>query len=583
MASKRKTGKVDDLTPQPASPEQFENELKNLASKAQRDSGESWILKQLALYFKTTTLLILVATYSNVSYLTLSPVYGSIPSSVWHSKVIMGAAFAGWSGNIWLNRALPIKPAHLLPVIAMWIPTIQFFLFGWSNTFTAHYGPLVTELLTLFPLVAISAATVATMLEDADLSFLPQFFAEAGPGIASWLILKLFENLTDGVIQAFIGQAFFTTRIGLELLLGAAYALFAPSNLIVVSLPALYHTAMHNCHVMSPAATVGLNYTLQADNWILLDRKESLTGYISVIESLDKGFRVMRCDHSLLGGEWMKVRPTDPRVAEPIYGVFVMLEATRLVEVTAPIPDNEAKALVIGLGIGTTPAALVAHGIDTTVVEIDPVVHEFASKYFQLPKNHTAVIDDAVSYTASLVNDAEAQYDYIVHDVFTGGAEPIPLFTLEFLQGLSSLLKPDGVIAINYAGDVVHPAPRIIVNTIREVFPSCRIFRESAAPDEETLAKDKKDFTNMVIFCKKTSGDITFRRPTESDYLGSRSRRAYMMPQHEVLDANFKLGAEDGILRNNDTVKLAQWHQKSALGHWEVMRTVLDPKIWELW
>lgn len=255
-----------------------------------------------------------------------------------------------------------------------------------------------------------------------------------------------------------------------------------------------------------------------------------------------------------------------------------------------------------GLGIGTTPAALVAHGIDTTVVEIDPVVHEFASKYFQLPKNHTAVIDDAVSYTASLVNDAEAQYDYIVHDVFTGGAEPIPLFTLEFLQGLSSLLKPDGVIAIvsdetrclappkahadqseNYAGDFVHPAPRIIVNTIREVFPSCRIFRESAAPDEETLAKDKKDFTNMVIFCKKTSGDITFRRPTESDYLGSRSRRAYMMPQHEVLDANFKLGAEDGILRNNDTVKLAQWHQKSALGHWEVMRTVLDPKIWELW
>ncbi|EEY22077.1 spermine/spermidine synthase family protein [Verticillium alfalfae VaMs.102] len=365
MASKRKTGKIDDLTPQPASPEQFENELKSLASKAQKDSGESWILKQLALYFKTTTLLILVAAYSNVSYLTLSPVYGSIPSSVWHSKVIMGAAFAGWSGNIWLNRALPIKPAHLLPVIAMWIPTIQFFLFGWSNTFTAHYGPLVTELLTLFPLVAISAATVATMLEDADLSFLPQFFAEAGP-------------------------------------------------------------AMHNYHVMSPAATVGLNYTLQADNWILLDRRESLTGYISVIESLDKGFRVMRCDHSLLGGEWMKVRPTDPRVAEPIYGVFVMLEATRLVEVTSPVPDNEAKAL------------------------IDPVVHEFASKYFQLPKNHTAVIDDAVSYTASLVNDAEAQYDYIVHDVFTGGAEPIPLFTLEFLQGLSSLLKPDGVIAIDH-------------------------------------------------------------------------------------------------------------------------------------
>jgi spermidine synthase len=90
----------------------------------------------------------------------------------------------------------------------------------------------------------------------------------------------------------------------------------------------------------------------------------------------------------------------------------------------------------------------VAHGIDTTVVEIDPVVHEFAQKYFQLPTNHTPVIADAVAYTAKLVNESSQPFDYIVHDVFTGGAEPIPLFTLEFLQGLNSLLKPDGVIAI---------------------------------------------------------------------------------------------------------------------------------------
>jgi spermidine synthase len=101
------------------------------------------------------------------------------------------------------------------------------------------------------------------------------------------------------------------------------------------------------------------------------------------------------------------------------------------------------------LGIGTTPAALIAHGIDTTVVEIDPVVHEFALKYFQLPKTHTAVIEDAVSYTARLASEATAQrFDYIVHDVFTGGAEPTALFTLEFLQSLHALLTPSGVIAI---------------------------------------------------------------------------------------------------------------------------------------
>lgn len=82
------------------------------------------------------------------------------------------------------------------------------------------------------------------------------------------------------------------------------------------------------------------------------------------------------------------------------------------------------------------------------MVEIDPVVHEFASKYFQLPKNHTAVIQDAVSYTDALATQTPEAFDYIVHDVFTGGAEPIPLFTLEFLQNLHALLKPSGVIAI---------------------------------------------------------------------------------------------------------------------------------------
>jgi spermidine synthase len=102
-----------------------------------------------------------------------------------------------------------------------------------------------------------------------------------------------------------------------------------------------------------------------------------------------------------------------------------------------------------GLGVGTTPGALIAHGIDTTVVEIDPAVHDFASKYFQLPKNHTAVIEDAVSYTDRLASVTEnGRFDYIIHDVFTGGAEPIALFTLEFLQNLYTLLKPGGVVAI---------------------------------------------------------------------------------------------------------------------------------------
>lgn len=102
------------------------------------------------------------------------------------------------------------------------------------------------------------------------------------------------------------------------------------------------------------------------------------------------------------------------------------------------------------MGVGTAPAALITHGIPTTTIEIDPVVHDFATRYFDLPQNHTSIIGDAVE----IVNDMQSRagndnlYNYIVHDVFTGGAEPIELFTQEFLEGLSNLLKPEGVIAI---------------------------------------------------------------------------------------------------------------------------------------
>ena len=76
------------------------------------------------------------------------------------------------------------------------------------------------------------------------------------------------------------------------------------------------------------------------------------------------------------------------------------------------------------------------------------MVHHFATKYFGLPSNHTKVIADAVAWTDKAAKAQPGSYDYIVHDVFTGGAEPTSLFTYEFIQNLSLLLKEDGAIAL---------------------------------------------------------------------------------------------------------------------------------------
>jgi len=135
----------------------------------------------------------------------------------------------------------------------------------------------------------------------------------------------------------------------------------------------------------------------------------------------------------------------------------------------------------------------------------------------------------------------------------------------------------------NYAGDLLLPSARIIVQTIKTVFPICRVFRESE-PSAEQVAKDGRDFTNMVIFCTNAADKVTFRKPVEADFLHSGAREMFLLPQHEVDEAVFaEIESDGGILSRNDTERFKGWQQKSALGHWAVMRTVLPAKVWENW
>jgi hypothetical protein len=186
---------------------------------------------------------------------------------------------------------------------------------------------------------------VADAFEGLELSVLPGFVADAVPGMASWGTIKLVEHVSQYHIGAHVGQGLLYTRMGMELLLSGSYAVLAPSKLLLLAVPALFHSAMLNTHVMTEQATLALNNTMGAQNWTLIDRKESLTGYLSVIESNERGFRVMRCDHSLLGGEWVMIQ--GQKASEPIYGVFVMLEAVRLIETKPVVADADASALVM--------------------------------------------------------------------------------------------------------------------------------------------------------------------------------------------------------------------------------------------
>lgn len=185
----------------------------------------------------------------------------------------------------------------------------------------------------------------------------------------------------------------------------------------------------------------------------ILARRESITGFISVGEYLlpehRRWIRFLRADHSLLGGIWYDGPDSGPITdAESIYTAFHLQEAVRLVEPPPMLPEDRVKrrALIIGLGIGTAVQGLEQHGVQTTVVEIDPVVYGFARRFFGLAEPSGGVhLQDARAY---LRQHGQEKFDYIVHDVFTGGAIQAFLLTLEIWQDVANVLAPDGIVAI---------------------------------------------------------------------------------------------------------------------------------------
>lgn len=525
-------------------------------------------------------LVVVAAISSTISQANLAPVYGSIPSSIYHRYGSIAAIFLAFA----IRRRLPPLILRLVPTWAFWVPTVQFVLITFSTQLGCTIGPVVTELLTYYPLLVLSFYVALDLFHNVqDPANGASGLADATPACVLFAIFSLVQRSSQDWFDRWVGWNIFFTRIGMQVSAGLLYCLILPRSLFWPAFPSVVFTFLGNPHTPLIRTTDVVNNTLLLDDFSLVERRESVSGYISVLDANKEGFRVMRCDHSLLGGEWLnppapKVGDPERLVAEPIYAVFTMLEAIRLVDPPPATPLADQRALNIGLGIGTAPSALIQHGIRTTILELDPVVHEFAVKYFNLPHNHSYAHGDAAAWVSQRKEQRAGQFDYIIHDVFTGGAEPVPLFTSEFLSGLHMLLKADGVIAINYAGDLATPSASLVYRTIASIFGTCRVFREEPAPNKE----NEGDFTNMVFFCRKPATQaVKFRKAVNADFLGSGLRKAYMVPKHEIAASEFKTEGE--ILTIKNAGLLQKYQVQSAVGHWKVMRTVLPDGVWENW
>ncbi|KZT74406.1 S-adenosyl-L-methionine-dependent methyltransferase [Daedalea quercina L-15889] len=323
--------------------------------------------------------------------------------------------------------------------------------------------------------------------------------------------------------------------------------------------------------------------------------------------------RYLRAGHSLLGGNWMGEdvirrgplavhRETGEMLGDSVYNAFVLQEAIRLVERPGHDAGERESALVIGLGVGTSATALMRHNISTTLVEIDETVYEAARKYFALPEPESGklVLKDARKWLRERARDIEAEagetgqgtseelYDYVIHDVFSGGSLPALLFTKEFWNSTKKVMKPSGVLAANFAGKLKSPSSRAIIATLESMFGHCRAFCDEVDPQEQP-----QPYHNWLLLCSASSTTtLSLRAPTLADFLGSpqranvlstlTQREVDLQPVRDAVAAMDEKKREQFYLTDaNVAGTISKWQEQDALDHWRIMREVLPDPFWE--
>ncbi|KAJ2759417.1 hypothetical protein IWQ57_006558, partial [Coemansia nantahalensis] len=236
------------------------------------------------------------------------------------------------------------------------------------------------------------------------------------------------------------------------------------------------------------------------------------------------------------------------------------------------VGDGSERALQIGLGVGVSARSLHRQNVRVDVVEIDPAVHEAAVRFFGLPKSLNAVhLMDGRRF----INEAPAgTYDYIVHDVFTGGSVPAALFSQSAVGQLRRILRPDGVLAMNYVG-VPNDRRTLshIVSTLRTAFPSVRCFAE--------VIEDLDAAVNMMFFASAEPADFEIT-PDVLQAIGVDTIRGVMLSKmldHE-LDLATVADAPDARPITDDWNPLSAWQVPTAAKHWHTMRKLFPSKYW---
>ena len=472
----------------------------------------------------------------------IGPVFG-VSLFVWSAllAVTLGSLAVGYyAGGVLVDRRPTPSLLNLIVlaagVLLGLVPALSHTVLELTESLGPRGGPLVSASLLFAPslLVLGMVGPVVVRLATTDLR-------ATGHGVGAVYAVSTAGSLVGTLVTAFIAIPAFETD---QILLGTATIL-----VLMGAIPqALLGRKAALAAIVVPLVASAIPKPPLPSGITIVDRSQSYYGLVEVIDDANRGVRLLRSDHSVIGAQWLNDRTT-------AFSFIHLLEAIEFLRADAK------DMLEIGLGTGALPSILNHRGITSDVVEIDPAVVRFATKYFGFTTEGEIHVEDARTF----LRRTTRRYDLIVHDTFTGGTTPDHLLSLEVVQRIHDVLRPGGVLALNFVGYQDGPkgeASRAVARTLRAVFPAVRVFRDSAPQD------DPDEAGNLVFFA--SDGPLEFHVPESIDQKVLRSFQDW-----EVLR-----NVPDGALITDRRNPLARLQLPIAEEHFAGMNKLLPVAVW---
>jgi SAM-dependent methyltransferase len=478
----------------------------------------------------------------------IGPVFG-VSLFVWAAllAVTLGSLAIGYyAGGVLVDRSPRTRLLGAVVTVSGCllglVPAVSHVILGLSQALGPRWGPLVSATFLFAPSLTVlgTVGPIAVRLATEDLR-------ATGHRVGGIYAVSTAGSLIATLATAFWLVPAFETR---QILLGTAVLLVVMGAVLL---------ARHGRRTGVIALIVPLLASVAPRGELppgisVTARAQSLYGVVEVIEDVNRGVRFLRADHSVIGAQFTGDR-------SPAFAFIHQLEALRFLR------PHASDLLEIGLGIGSLPMALGRYGIKADVVEIDPAVVRFAQQDFGFSTPGEVHVEDARTFVAR----TERRYDLIVHDTFTGGSTPEHLMSLQVVRRLRDILRPGGVLALNFAGyqrGAKASASWAVARTLRAVFPVVRVFRDSDPKDRPN------DVGNMIFFASDAPLDFTIPD-------GARFESAVCETTLRALESWEVLqDVPDGPIVTDELNPLTRLQLPTAEDHFAAMNALLPTEVW---